>query len=46
MNKSTLNFSQKSTERHIQGDGRRTFLKKAALATLALASTDFLSFTV
>jgi hypothetical protein len=46
LNKSTLNFSQKSTESHNHGDDRRTFIKKAALATVAMASTNFLSFAV
>jgi len=46
MNNSTLNIPGKSTSDQNHGDDRRTFLKKAAVATVALASTDFLSFAV
>ena len=46
MNNSTLNFPKKSTGDQNHGDDRRTFLKKAALATAALASTDFITMAV
>ncbi len=38
-----MNSENYKTNHHNQGDNRRTFLKKAATATVALASMDFIS---
>ena len=44
MNHSSSKFKKKITDNQNHGDNRRTFLKKAAVATVALASTNILSF--